>query len=245
MKINKLFTLGLAVLLLAGCGQVLAGYGTPGSLTLDSGTKDEPPANSEGSIRWIESRDERTGVGFAVPCFWEVNIPAGAQDPSGLGAFSIRNYNEAFVMAHPKEAGLWESGALQVDIGYVRPSTFGLSPNTSLSDVAHALVEGEYSEFEVAGTGYVTINGQPGLLVATGSKADPHSSGRFYLFALASDLYMTFSAAPAGALEHPDVQGVLYSLALNVGTGVHVPNVLPSAPPVSVPAACLKGIASS
>jgi hypothetical protein len=221
---RKHLTLGLVLLFLVACAQVAAGFDTPKS--------------SAGSRYWIGVQDARTGIRFAVPCFWEVNIPAGDQDPSGLGAFPIRNYDDAFVTAHPKEAGFWESGALKIDIGYVRPATFGLAPGASLSDVAHALVGGEQSEFQVAGTGYVTVNGQPALEVATRSETDPRSIGRFYLLALAPDLYVTFSAAPAGAFEHPDVQGVLYSLALSAEVSVHVPDVAPSAPPASVHASC-------
>jgi hypothetical protein len=225
MKIDrKHLTLGLVMLFLVACAQVAAGF--------------DAPTSSAGSRYWIGAQDARTGIRFAVPCFWDVDTPVGARDPSGLGAFTIRNYDDAFVMAHPQGAGFRESGALKIDIGYARPSSFGLAPDASLSDVAHALVGGEDGELQVAGTGYVTINGQPALEVATGSKTDPRSIGRFYLLALAPDLYVTFSAAPAGALEHPDVQGVLYSLALGAEVSVRVPDVAPSAPPAGVRAAC-------
>lgn len=225
MKIDrKHLTLGLVMLFLVACAQVAAGF--------------DAPTSSAGSRYWIGAQDARTGIRFAVPCFWDVDIPVGAQDPSGLGAFPIRNYDDAFVKAHPQGAGFWESGALKIDIGYVKPSTFGLAPGASLSDVAHALLGGEQGEYQVAGTGYVTINGQPALDVAAQSKTDSSSVGRFYLLALAPDLYVTFSAAPGGALEHPDVQGVLYSLALNANVSVRVPEVVPSAPPAGVRASC-------
>jgi hypothetical protein len=225
MTINrKHLTLGLVMVFLVACAQVAAGFDTA-----------TPAA---GSRYWSEAQDARTGMRFAVPCFWEVDVPAGDRDPSGLGAFAIRNYDDAFLTAHPKGAGVWESGALKIDVGYVRPSALGLVPGASLSDVAHALVEGEDGEFEVAGTGYVTINGQPALEVATGSRTDPRSIGRFYLLALAPDLSVTFSATPASALENPDVRGVLYSLALSAETSVRVPDVAPAAPPAGVRAAC-------
>jgi hypothetical protein len=230
MMINrKHLTLGLVMVFLVACAQVAAGFDTA--------------TPSAGPLYWIEAQDARTGMRFAVPCFWKVDIPAGDQDPSGLGAFPIRNYDDAFLAAHPKEAGVWESGALKIDVSYVRPSALGLAPGASLSDVAHALVGGEDGEFQVAGTGYVTINGQPALDVATGSKADPRSIGRFYLLALAPDLTVTISATPASALEHPDVRGVLYSLALNAGASVRVPDAAPAAPPAGVRAACREGSA--
>lgn len=262
---KKRFALALVILILAGCAPVSAEFSqtTPAldvsaveegqdqqvaqsaaSLPSHPEGIGERATDSDGSHYWIKIQDGRTGLRFAVPCFWEVTIPPADQDPSGLAAFSIRNYDKEFALAHPKGEGFWESGALKIDIGYVRPTRWGLNPGASPSDVAHAMVERAYSELEVAGTGYVTVNGQSGLEVATRGKTGSAANGRFYLFALTPDLYVTYSAAPASALAHSDVQGVLHSLALNAEADIQVPDVVSSSPLSGVGAPCLEGVAS-
>jgi hypothetical protein len=199
----------------------------------------EPESDSDGSLFWSEAEDDRTGLRFAVPCFWEVQIPT--LDPSGLGAFFVRNYTEEFVMSHPR-GYVWDTGAMKIDFIYVEASRHGLAPGAALADVAEAITGGEFSENEVAATEALTINGQQGLLFTQRHKDAPSNTGQLYLFAITPELYLIFGAAPEGALENPDVLGVLHSIALSEETSVAVPSIIPGAPPEGISAPCMKGI---
>ncbi|MGD8759406.1 MAG: hypothetical protein PVJ07_04035 [Anaerolineales bacterium] len=199
----------------------------------------EPETDSGGSLYWSEAEDDRTGLRFAIPCFWEVQIPT--LDPSGLGAFSVRNYTEEFVQSHPR-GYVWDTGAMKIDFIYAQASSHGLSPGASLAEAAQAIAGDPLGEFEVDVIQEVTVNGQPGLLVTQRRTSDPSDTGQFYLFAIGADLYLLVSAAPEGALDNPDVLGVLHSIALSSEVSVAVPSIIPGDPPEGISAPCLKGL---
>ena len=194
----------------------------------------------DGSLFWSEAHDDRTGVRFAVPCFWQVNLPA--VDPGGLGAFSIRNYDEEFVLAHPRSHISEDEGAIKIDMVYIQPSTFGVPVDVSLEEFAQSLTDDEFSE--LLSTEQVLINGQQALLVTSRDERDD-STNQYHLFGLSTDLVLLFSVWPQSALETPDVQGVLNSIAFIPEVNVQIPQMLPMDPPLGVPASCLKGFEST
>ena len=85
---------------------------TPKPVAQSDSVNDDNQPNPEpnGSQFWVEVLDDRTGIRFAMPCFWIAEIPSGEQDPSGLGSFPIKNYTEEFVTSFgPKQGDLiWE-----------------------------------------------------------------------------------------------------------------------------------------
>jgi hypothetical protein len=200
----------------------------------------EPEPTIDGSSFWSEAHDERTGVRFAVPCFWEVNLPES--DPGGLGAFSIRNYNEEFVLAHPRSHISEDEGAIKIDMIYLQPSTWDLSVDTSLDEFAQSLTDDEFTELLT--TEEVLINGQNALLVTNRDKRDD-SINQYHLFGVSTDLILLFNVWPQSTLAAPDVQGVLDSIALTPKVSVQVPQILPMDPPLGVPATCLKRFEST
>jgi hypothetical protein len=212
---------------------------------VDEGTADEDPLETETphpessfSAYWSEAIDDRTGIRFAVPCFWEVRLPE--LDPTGWGDFFVRNYDEEFVLSHPR-GYVWDTGAMKIDFSYIQPSSYGLPSESSPSEVAIAL-GGDLSE--LVGTEAVTINGQAGTLV-TSKNTENLSTGQYYLIKMDADLFLLFAAAPDGALESADVQGILHSIALTQAVAVQIPGALPGPPPEGFYAACLKDLYSS
>jgi hypothetical protein len=262
MKEKFKLSAGFIVLsiLMIGCGQLAVGIETPapspspeptltpaipteaptGEPTMLPVTEDPATPDPE-SEYWVESGDTRTGIRFAVPCFWSVNVPTGEQDPSGLGSFPIQNFTPAFVESFGPKGGdlIWENGAVKADIVYFVPEDWNLQPDLSLEEFAHGLYpDSETSELELVSTESMQINGQESLLLTTRSKSNG-DLGKFYLFQLNRDLYMGFSPVPVEAVEHPDIQAILQSLALTPETPVRIPGKTPEAPPDGVDALCM------
>ncbi|KPK94334.1 MAG: hypothetical protein AMJ88_04155 [Anaerolineae bacterium SM23_ 63] len=202
---------------------------------------EDPMANEEqpvidGSLFWSEVIDDRTGLRFAVPCFWQVNLPD--LDPGGLGAFSIRNYDEAFVLAHPRSHISEDEGAIKIDMAYFQPSSLSLPTDTNLGEFALAITDDELSE--LLDTEEVLVNHQQALLVTNRDTRDD-STYQYHLFGISDDLILLFSVWPQSALATPDVRGVLNSIAIAREVNVQIPQIIPGNPPLGVPAPCLKG----
>ena len=178
---------------------------------------------------WVEAVDDRTGLRFAVPCYWEVNIPFGEQDPSGLGAVTLRNYDMAFVQAHPRGAIGEDEGATKVDVSYIPPSDLGLSTGVSLTDFAQTLT----GESGIQAAEPVTVNGHEALIV---TQQGAYGTGYFALIALQEDLYLLIGS---GGFHSEDVQGVLNSIAYAPDASVVIPSFDPADPPLGVEARCM------
>jgi hypothetical protein len=200
----------------------------------------QPNPEPTGAQFWVQVQDERTGIRFAMPCFWIAEIPSAEQDPSGLGSFPVKNYTEEFIASlGPKQGDLaWEKGAIKIDMLYFKGEQLGLPPGASGREFAQRLNRGEGEGIESLEE--VTINGQPAVLVTTYNSIY-ESTHQSYAFALPNDLYLIFSAHPNSENFNPDVQGILQSLSLSPDVNVRVPNFIPQQPPQGVPAACLKG----
>jgi hypothetical protein len=182
---------------------------------------------------WSEAIDDRTGIRFAVPCFWEVQIPT--LDPSGLGAFFVRNYDEAFVLSQPRGIVLG-SGGVKIDFIYIQASLTGLPSGASLSDVAGTLGD---ASTEMLSTEEVMINGQEALRFTSQGTFD-ESPRQSYLFRVDGDLYLLFGVNPGEEVQSTDVQGILNSIAITIEASVQIPDVLPSPAPEGISAPCLK-----
>jgi hypothetical protein len=216
------------------------GYTEAAPLPTEGSTANEDQPMIDGSLFWSEARDDRTGLRFAVPCFWQVNLPD--LDPSGLGALSIRNYDEAFVLAHPRGHISEEEGAIKIDVAYFQRSTLGVAVDSGLEDFNQALTNDEMTELLT--TEQVLVNNQQALLVTNRDKRND-SIYQYHLFGLSSDLILLFSVWPQVALDAADVRGVLNSIATTPEVSVQIPNIIPGDPPLGVPAPCMKGFEST
>lgn len=207
-----------------------------GGETEESPPETETPQPDPGySAFWSEAQDDRTGIRFAVPCFWEVQFPT--LDPSGLGAFFVRNYDEEFVLAHPRGIVLG-TGAIKIDFIYIQVASTDAPSGASLREVAESLGD---ASTEILSSEIVEINGQEALRFSSQGTFD-ESPQQTYLFKLDSDLYLLFGVYPGEEVLNPDVQGILHSIALTEEISVQIPDTLPGPAPEGISAPCMKGV---
>lgn len=195
----------------------------------------EPAAAGPASSLWTVTEDPRTGLRFAAPCFWRADIPQ--LDPSGLGAFPVVNHSAALAESTPRGVGLFDAGGLKIDFNYLRPSQLGLPAGAPLAEIPPRLMGEEVQIQELAP---VEVNGQAGLLVSSYNTrfGTPGSS---YLFSLEEDLVLLLGLVPGTAIHHPDIRGIVHSLALSDQVAVQRPDWVPAGPlPGDGPYACLE-----
>ena len=208
----------------------------PAVTPVQDAVRDDEP-KEDFSEYWTEVDDYRTGVRFAIPCFWVANIPSPEQDPSGLGSFSVNNFTQDFITSlGPKRGGtVFEIGGMKFDLGYHRPTDMGLAPGASLEELAYTLVNSD-QEHGIDETNSVEIAGKQALQVDTWSQ---FGTGRFYLLPTDTDLIILFAPGPEGFADHPDIQGILRSFAMNSQEEVNIPNHMPADPPKGMAAPCI------
>jgi hypothetical protein len=119
---------------------------------------------------------------------------------------------------------LWESGAIKIDMNFLSGSNWNLSPAATLEDFLAAL----YDEGSVLEVEKVVINGQEGRLVTAEGTFD--GEVHYYLFKVSDQLFLIFGPRK-GALNDPDVQAILGSLALSPEVEVNVPRIVPGDAP--------------
>lgn len=220
----------------------------------DSGLVDLPAPETDsvsegGSLYWSEAVDDRFGVRFAVPCFWQVLVPPSEQDPSGYGSFPINNFTQEYIDSlGPKRGGLvWEQGGMKIDIGYLKAEQYGLTSAASMEELVAAMYPADkplYSAADLLSAEPKTINGQSALEITTSSK-EFETISTYYLFQVSPGLFLTFNPYPSEALSHPDIQGILNSIALTPSIEVNVPDIFPANPPAGMEAPCMKAITES
>lgn len=241
-------------LLLGACGQA-AGNGPTAPASPSPATATEPPGKSEATAQpaveptatqgraagWVAAEDPRTGIRFAVPCYWQVRIPSGDQDPSGLGAFPVTNFSDEFVESFGDKRGdeVWEAGGMKIDFVYFQPSTWGLPPESSLREFAQEGMGGDQSVTEIVSLTEINVNGQEGLEV-TARAVRNDEVGRTMLFRLDQDLILGLSPVPGQVYDDPDIQGILRSIALAAEAEVVYPSHQPAPPPGGEEAPCLE-----
>ncbi len=235
-----IFVLSAAAVILAACAGGTAATDVAeipteiaGSATVVPQSVVDPTAEPDpvASSLWVEAVDDRIGLRFAVPCYWEVNIPSGEQDPTGLGAVTLRNYDMAFVQAHPRGAISENEGTVKIDLSYIAPSDLGLAPGVALTDFAQTLA-GPVGESGIEAMEPATVNGLDAINV---TQIGAYGIGYFTVVALKEDLYALIS----GPIESGDFQGVLHSIAYAQNASVVIPAFDPGDPPLGIEARCM------
>lgn len=255
MKTKKILFIIILVLALAGfaCGELdinVVGPTTNSTNEMDNPTDTvdivETPSpetvpdetsTSEFAQYWVEVEDYRTGVRFAIPCFWVAEIPLPEQDPTGLGSFSVNNFSSDFVasLGNKQAETVWTIGGKKFDLGYVNYGFYNLSASASLNDLAIAMYIGN-DESQITSLTPMTINGQAALRVdSTGDRGE----GRFYLLDFTGDMAVMVAPFPLEVDAHPDFQAILHSFAVTTEQDVQMPDQMPANPPDGMGAACL------
>lgn len=189
---------------------------------------------------WVEAEDPRTGLRFAIPCFWVVDIPPQQNNFAGLGSFSVMNFSQDFVasLGDKRQQMVWEIGGLKFDLGYHTMNEFNLSLNSTIEELAYALVNPD-QEHGIDSTEKIEVNGKQALRVNTWST---FGDGGFYLLPFVNDMYILF--APYPDANHPDIQSILHSMALDPSAQVTLPTHQPANPPEGMAASCMGELVS-
>ena len=237
---KSVFILSAAAVILAACASGAAATDVAETPTEIAGSATESPqqvvdltAEPEPVVSslWVEAVDDRTGLRFAVPCYWEVEIPSGEQDPSGLGAIYLRNYDMDFVQAHPRGAISEDEGTVKIDFSYIAPSDLGLAPGVDLAEFAHTMA-GPEGESGIEAVEPAIVNGLDAIRV---TQMAAYGIGYFTVVALEQDRYLLVG----GPKESDDFQGVLHSIAYAPDARVVIPSFDPGDPPLGVEARCM------
>ena len=186
---------------------------------------------------WKEVADNRTGLRFAIPCFWVADLPPQQNNFAGLGSYSVNNFTQDFVTSlGPKQSEtIWQIGGKKFDLSYLTLNEFSLSPNASLEELAYAIINPD-SEHGIESTKSVEVNGRQALRVNSWST---FGTGSFYLVPFTNDLIIMFAPFPGDVVDHPDVQAILQSMALDPGAQVQLPTQKPAGPPEGMAAPCM------
>jgi hypothetical protein len=195
-----------------------------------------PSPTSEWSQYWVEVQDPYHDLRFAMPCFWLSQFPP--EDYRGDGAFSypVKNYPEDYVFNFPRSVIPPEAGAIKIDMNFMSVTMSNLPPGTSQIDFVNALFSFD-SETRLVSTQEAEINGQQALFVTTESI---FGQGNFYLLTATDELFLAFGTA-SELMDHPDVQGILNSIALSSHVPVRIPEHKPAPPPTGLAAPCIPG----
>jgi TolB protein len=189
--------------------------------TAPAPTSTPTPEEPKSSL-WVEYRDARNGYGLALPCFWNIYPPPEGRGP---GSPSILSYDEAFFFAHSIKGqwinNEWPQGAIKIEIHVWE----GIDPATPLSDAARQVL----SEDTIQSVEEVIVGSQAAVLVSFGDR-EPPIPDKVHVFRLSPDSLLLFSVSPRQALESPDVQGILESLARSPEEEIVIPSFPPSGP---------------
>jgi len=195
----------------------------------------EPTPEENNSQYWVEVQDYRTGIRFAIPCFWLAHIPEPEQDPSGLGSFAITNYPYEYVRNFPRSVIPEDAGAVKIDILFFEPTDWGSPPGVSMVEFVNTLYS-DNTETQLISTEELQVNGQPAVLVTTESI---FGLGQFYLFKHSDEIFVGFG--PGRSVDNADTQNILNTLAITPEVAVSLPNDKPGPPPVGLAAECIPG----
>jgi hypothetical protein len=245
-------------LLVAACGTVDLGVETPVATLIvneiepgsSAGSTETPEITPEATQEiptpfptgesqqyWVEGEDPRTGVRFAVPCFWEYDIP---QDEAGsLGSFSLRNYSYAYAESFPRGEGVFEAGGMKMDVLYFNYVDWGVPVGSTPRDLVLSLYDEDNTETTLSIIEDRVYKNQPVLRVVTESI---FGSGVSYWYDLSPETVLVFGLAPLEADGSDDMQAILNSVALTPDVDVQMPQFPPAQPPEGLEAECLSEI---
>ncbi|MCJ7702784.1 MAG: hypothetical protein MUO62_14470 [Anaerolineales bacterium] len=243
---NKLFFIGIAVLILAAlaCGSVQVGVVTPTSEAEVLNIVDVQGATPEGglptetvsqptqepaedfSYLWVEYWNPVFNYGLALPAHWEVSTEEG-------GFMITKSYDLEFFQANSMKGG-WiggrePEGVVKLDF----PVFEDVVPEQSL-DIAISEILGSNPEMTVVlSVEWATISEQEAVLITT---ARPDSLEETYTniaFRLSPETILLVASYPNEVLYSSDVQLILSTLVLDKNTPIVKPTTAPH-PPLTV-----------
>lgn len=195
-----------------------------------AGLADGPEA---ANALWKEIRQAGVGIGFAVPCGWDVgDMPA----EGAIRSQTMRSYDEAFFAAHSEKGdwkgGVWPEGAYKLDLTLVE----SVDPGLSTFEVYGKLVDPSLES--LSGGEEVHLGANTWTEIVVKSVLHPEQPAtKVYVHRLAPDRLLIAAAYPLGtAMDNPDVQAILASMVMGSEQAVALPQAAPQHPLTS--AAC-------
>lgn len=172
------------------------------------------------SRAWREVRQAGTHVGFALPCWWEIDeMPAEGAIRSQVA----RSYDEAFFAANSEKGewvgGIWPEGAYKLDFTLIEVA----DPAKDTLEAYRALVDPSLQVIQDAGE--LNLGAHPWLVIQTSSVLHPDEPVfRLYLYRLAANLLLAVAPYPQPAApDSPVVQAILGSFAMSSEEAVLLP----------------------
>jgi len=178
---------------------------------------DEPTdtAAEESSQLWVVYRSPEYGYGMALPCYWVIDAAHG---------LSTRSYDEMFAMSNTVRSA-WKDGsppdgAFNPDIGVFEYGDSGIAPGTPMEEAVPLLIGDE-----IASTERIRVGSNEALVAyLNGEGAPDYFANQLYFFQLSPERVLMFAPKWTNALESPDVQAILVSLALTAEDEVVIPS---------------------
>jgi hypothetical protein len=191
-----------------------------------SPTPTSPPAEEPPSPLWAQYWDPLYGYGLAIPCYW---IIYPTHPDAVAGSPTINSYDEWFALEHSIKGqwmdGQWPPGAVKLDIIVAE----GIDPDLPLGEAAQQALEER--NFPVESVEEIVIGRHDAVLAHhLSAQGTPSDLDRVPAFRLSPDRLILFFIRPGDALDSPDVQGLLESLALSEAEEIVVPTFDPSGP---------------
>jgi hypothetical protein len=190
-----------------------------------SPTPTSPPAEGVASPLWARYWDPLYGYGLAIPCYWVIYPP---RPDAVAGSPIISSYDEPFAMEHSGRGqwidGQWPAGAVKLDVIVAE----GIDPDLPLGPAAQTALEER--AFPVESVEETIIGRHAAVLVHLGEQEAPGAPDRVPAFRLSPDRLVFFVVMPGDALDSPDLQGLLESLARSDEEEIAVPTFDPGGP---------------
>ncbi len=213
-------------LLLAACQPPATATPAPPTQAVPTPSSPEAtPTLLSGDPSWALVKDPTTGVGFAVPCWWQVTLPAAE---GAVRTISVANYDQAFFKAN-SERGVWKGG--QAPEGVISfDLTLATLEDESASDEAAARQWLESDIQAVESVQPAALGRYPALQVQLRSTVNSEVS-TVYAVRAAPRWLALFAITPQSSFSSADIQLILASLALDDSLPVLLPTI-PADPPL-------------
>jgi hypothetical protein len=174
-------------------------YPAPSSLTPNEVSPTIKSSQSNLSPSWREYRDQRSGVGFALPCWW---IIIGGDPRSENYSVTISSFDEAYAWVNSlgEDVDKWPADAMKIDFNFL------MVEKSSMSDeqVIRAALTSELNVVDSVQA--KAIGPYAGWLAMQSRREIPNSAGPVLGLRLSPERLLLIGVLPNTALSNPTIQ---------------------------------------
>jgi hypothetical protein len=206
-------------------------YPSPGRV---APTKTFQPAYispTEAAARWRVYRDEYSGVGFALPCWW---IIIGGDSSSKNYSITVSSFDEAYAWVNSlgEDVDNWPADAMKIDFNFFLVENPGMSDEQAI----RAALTSELNAVDSVQP--IGVGPYQGWLAMQSRREIPNSAGPVLALRLAPERQLLIGVLPNKALSNPIIQAIFNSLAISSDQAVDLPDIDPSPALIPTPFAC-------